>query len=75
MTHFLWKKKRFFSVSLLISLFNDHPVTQNASLYVIMITSIAFSHKKQKIRVNVLREKINSIIDKTLTISQKFVKF
>ena len=40
-----------------------------------MITSVTFLHEKRKIRVNVLREKINSIIDKTLMVFQKFVKF
>ena len=40
-----------------------------------MIISIAFLHEKRKIRVNALRDKINSIIDKTLTIFEKFVKF
>ena len=40
-----------------------------------MITLIAFSHERRKIHVNALRERIDSIIDETLTIFQKFVKF
>ena len=40
-----------------------------------IITLVAFLHEKRKIRVNVLREKIDLIIDQTLTISQKFVEF
>ena len=40
-----------------------------------MITSIAFLNEKRKVRVNVLREKSDLIIDKTFTISQKFAKF
>ena len=40
-----------------------------------MITSVTFSFRRRKIHINVLREKIDLIIDETLMIFQKFVKF
>ena len=44
---------------------------ENAFLYTIMTTSIAFSHKKRNVRVNALREKIDLNIDETFAIFKK----
>ena len=48
---------------------------ENAVLYAVITTSIAFSHEKRNVRVNALRERINSNIDLTLAIFKRFVKF
>ena len=50
-------------------------LTDNASLYAIMTTFIIFSHEKQSVHVNAIREKIDLNIDETFAIFQKFVKF
>ena len=48
---------------------------ENAFLYAIMTTSIEFSHERRNVRVNALREKIDSNIDEIFAIFKKFVKF
>ena len=50
-------------------------LTDDASLYAIMTAFIAFSHEKQNVHVNAIREKIDSNIDETFAIFKKFVKF
>ena len=50
-------------------------LTDDASLYAIMTAFITFSHEKQSVYINVIREKIDLNIDKTFAIFQKFVKF
>ena len=50
-------------------------MTDDASLYAIITAFIAFSHEKQSVHVNVIRERIDSNIDETFAIFQKFVKF
>ena len=50
-------------------------LTDDASLYAVMTAFIAFSHEKQSVHINAIRERIDSNIDETFAISQKFVKF
>ena len=50
-------------------------MTDDASLYAVMTAFIAFSHEKQSVYVNAIREKIHLNIDETLVILKKVVKF
>ena len=47
----------------------------DASLYTVITAFVTFLHEKQNVYVNAIREKIDSNIDKTFAIFQKFVKF